>query len=84
MIFRDNSGAQSTPSARKKFISTGLLATLLLSTAICEVSLAEVTPGQRALDVAASIPGKTAAAAERPSEIEEAAEATISSVKGIV
>ncbi|MDR3075708.1 MAG: M23 family metallopeptidase [Synergistaceae bacterium] len=42
-----------------------------------------MTPGQRALDVAASIPGKTAMAAERRSDIEEAAGAAISSVKGI-
>jgi murein DD-endopeptidase MepM/ murein hydrolase activator NlpD len=56
---------------------------MFISTLGAEISSADMNPPQNALDIAASLPRRVKAV-NRQSDIEEAAEATISSVIGIV
>ena len=93
MRFLDNPGersAQSTTgkkntekkSSCKKVISSGLLAVVLFSANIPDAFAAERNQVADALKIAASLPGNVVDV-QRRSDIEEAAEATISSVRGI-
>jgi murein DD-endopeptidase MepM/ murein hydrolase activator NlpD len=67
----------------KKATSASLVSAIIFSVAFAGISSAGANPQKDALDIAASLPGRVHAA-ERRSGIEQAAEATISSVKGIV
>jgi murein DD-endopeptidase MepM/ murein hydrolase activator NlpD len=92
MIFLDNSGARYAPSTGKnltvkksvykKVISSGLLAVILFSATMADLAAADASLTTQALAVATSLP-QNHPTAPRKSDIEEVAEATISSVKGV-
>ena len=96
MIFLNNLGVKSAPWTGKnltekkstflKTITLGLITAVLLSANVADCAEMELSIADRALDVAASLPGSSASVAPAPrrSDVEEVAHAAISSVKGIV
>jgi murein DD-endopeptidase MepM/ murein hydrolase activator NlpD len=81
MFIQDNSSAKRASLIKNKVISISLITTIFVSAAFAGIAAAN--PQNIALDVATSLPTRTITTVFQ-NNIEEAAEATISSVIGIV